>query len=115
MKMRKVRFTEGCFVQHDEYGLRKVISLEGPNAFVIFQHCGEKVMARSLLQVHAHLVGDGLDKNALAWATPGWHTESNAPLVSFSHGTYRSFKRSGPKSGIIEVVSFTISRTLFLR
>jgi len=93
--MRQDQFTEGCFVQHHEYGLGKVISLEGPNAFVIFQYCGEKVITRYLLQMNADLVVGRPDKNAVAWATPGWHTESNAPLVSFSHGAFRSFKRSG--------------------
>jgi len=95
MKMRKDRFTEGCFVQHDEFGLGKVISLEGPNAFVIFQHCGEKIITRSLLQVHADLVKDWPDENGVAWTTPAWHTESHTRLVSFSHGAYRSLKRSG--------------------
>jgi hypothetical protein len=95
MKRHRDHFSEGCFVQHDEFGLGKVISLAGPNAFVIFQHCGEKIITRSLLQMHSQLVVDPPRKDAVAWATLGCHTESNARLVSFSHGTYRSFKRSG--------------------
>jgi len=93
--MHQNQLAEGCFVQHDEFGLGKVISLEGPNAFVVFQHCGEKIITRSLLQVHAEVVVNRPDRNGVAWAAPRSNRVSNERLVSFSNGAYRSFRRSG--------------------